>query len=501
MPNKAVFERGFHLVIHSNNNQINIIMNVQNENGITPEQLSEILLVLDKEKMKIQAVKGIGANGELETVDPLKKNQNQFMRVDKNGDILSNFFSNFISQIKNPTNFSFFKVPEAAATDIASKIQKHVDDPTQKGEGSKLMDDYEVKAELHQEKKEVNKSEMDSPSNPKESKEFRFNSDQIDWETMNNLGLGKERLEKIGVLDSLLSGYKTNELVPISINLGTAVTRMDARLSLQQNDEGQVVVAIHGIRKEPNLNFEFFGHKFTDQDKKNLLETGNMGRVVDLKNTKTGELIPSIISVDRLTNEIIALRTEFIKIPDDIKGLKLDDPQKQALGQGKPLYLEGMLSKKGSPFDATIQFNADKRYVEFLFDKSSTNKESQSTKETHPIEVPKSFRGKELDTEQYDRLKNGQTVYLSGLIDKKGETYQGYITYNKETNKTDFAFKNPNKIKEQVQPIEAHKTQKAVNSDGKTNEATKHSKKSLKSAQNNPDNTKEKATKSKSRKM
>ncbi|MGJ1316182.1 hypothetical protein ACR78R_26745, partial [Sphingobacterium multivorum] len=75
-----------------------------------PEQLSDILLVLDKDKMKIQAVKSIDKNGKMETVDPTKKNQNQFMRVDKHGDFFSNFFSNFISQLKNPTNFSFFKV-------------------------------------------------------------------------------------------------------------------------------------------------------------------------------------------------------------------------------------------------------------------------------------------------------------------------------------------------------------------------------------------------------
>ncbi len=56
-----------------------------------PEQLSDILLVLDKEKMKIQAVKSIDKNGKMETVDPTKKNQSEFMRVDKQGDFISNF--------------------------------------------------------------------------------------------------------------------------------------------------------------------------------------------------------------------------------------------------------------------------------------------------------------------------------------------------------------------------------------------------------------------------
>jgi hypothetical protein len=72
-------------------------------------------------------------------------------------------------------------------------------------------------------------------------------------------------------------------------------------------------------------------------------------------------------------------------------------------------------------------------------------------------------------------------------VDKKGKEYNGYITFNKETNKTDFSFQNPNKIKEEAKPTEAHKTQTAVNSEGKTNDATKNIKEPLKSGQKSPD--------------
>ena len=37
-------------------------------------------------------------------------------------------------------------------------------------------------------------------------------------------------------------------------NFGSAVLRTDARLSLQQSNTGEVVLAIHGIRKQPKLN-------------------------------------------------------------------------------------------------------------------------------------------------------------------------------------------------------------------------------------------------------
>ena len=88
-----------------------------------PEQLSDILLVLDKEKMKIQAVKSIDKNGKMESVDPTKKNQSEFMRVDKQGDLISNFFSNFYRQLKDPTKFTFFKVPADKALEKAKEFQ------------------------------------------------------------------------------------------------------------------------------------------------------------------------------------------------------------------------------------------------------------------------------------------------------------------------------------------------------------------------------------------
>ena len=455
-----------------------------------PEQLSDILLVLDKKKMKIQAVKSIDENGKMETVDPTKKNQNQFMRVDKSGDFFSNFFSNFFSQLKNPTNFSFFKVPAPVAVEKAQEMQKQVDKPTPEGE--KIMKEHEVKIEQQSDKKQVNQNNMATTQTTQEASEYRYKPEQIDWDTMTNLGLSKEYLEKRNLLEPLLKGYKTNELLPIGVNLGGTILRTDARLSLQQAEDGKVVVGIHGIKKEPNLHFEFFGHKFTDEDKKNLLETGNMGRVVDLKNSKTGELMPSIISIDRLTNDVIALRTDFIKVPDEIKGVKLDDAQKQTLMEGKPLKLEGMISTKGTEFSATVQFNADKRYVEFLFDRNNSNRQTQSNGQTQnnqqnqSQEAPKTFRGKELTDDQHKDFKAGQTIYIDGLKDKKGQPYQGYITFNKENGKTNFEF--PNQYKERVKPTEAHKTQTAVNSEGKTNEATKNIKEPLKSGQQTPKN-------------
>jgi len=148
-----------------------------------------------------------------------------------------------------------------------------------------------------------------------------------------------------------------------------------------------------------------------------------------------------------------------------------------------------MISRKGQPFDASVQFSADKRFVEFLFDRNNNGKQQQNNQQL--LEAPKTFRGKELSGEQYQQFKEGQTVYVTGLIDKKQRAYDGYITFNKETGATNFSFDNPDKLRGQVQPTSKHQTQVAVNSEGKTNEATKNIQEPLKTGQENPDNKKQ----------
>ena len=91
-----------------------------------------------------------------------------------------------------------------------------------------------------------------------------------------------------------------------------------------------------------------------------------MGRVVELTNCRTGEKIPSIISIDHLTNEVIAFRQDWIKVPDNIKGVKLNEEQKQDLRNGKAVYLEGLDFKNTENKNAYVQYNADKRRPEFL---------------------------------------------------------------------------------------------------------------------------------------
>ena len=75
------------------------------------------------------------------------------------------------------------------------------------------------------------------------------------------------------------------------------------------------------------------------------------------------------------------------------------------------------------------------------------------------------------------------------MLDKKGETFNAYIKVNAEKEKLDFFKWNPDRAKKQgaeVTPDNNSKTQVAVNSEGKTNEATKKNDEPLKQGQTQP---------------
>ena len=93
---------------------------------------------------------------------------------------------------------------------------------------------------------------------------------------------------------------------------------IQARLSFRKDDNDQLQLVPHFVRNEPKLDVAYKGYTFTPEDKKNLLQNGNLGKVVDFPDKNTGELRPHFISIDRLTNEIVDIPTNKVRIPDTI---------------------------------------------------------------------------------------------------------------------------------------------------------------------------------------
>jgi hypothetical protein len=332
------------------------------------------------------------------------------------------------------------------------------------------------------------KNEQQRQQTPATPKSPAIDPSLVKWEKFEPYGISRENLEKSGEINKLLDFKKTG-LMPVSMKLdGEAQSlRTDGRFALRKNEDGTFSPSVHLVRHKPELDRPYFGVQFTEEDKQRLLTSGNLGRIVEAE-FKKGEKTPVLLSLDKLTNELVAFRSDRLKVPETYRGVQLSDEQKQWLAEGKAVKLEGLISKQGKPYHGELQFNADKRYFEFLYNGKS--QEQSQKQENGQKDIPKTFRKKELTEDQRSSLREGKTVYTGELLDAKGKKYCGYITLNKETGKTDFMF--PKDYKDalaagKVIPDDRCKTQVEVNSKGKTTEETKNLTEPLKQGQTKPD--------------
>lgn len=405
-------------------------------------QMSDIVLVLDKMELLIQAVSEINKSGKYSTVPADKEHQNSFLKIDRYATFFENFLKNFWSQLKDPTHFGLFTMKEEEFD--KPEVKQAIEDLAE-GKKTKAVEEFLKKYEItpkNQTEQSINnqnseemakKNQTQQPvveaNDQQQNNQYRYNESMINWDQLKNFGLSREYLQERGLLDSMLKGYKTNQLVPINLNFGSAVLRTDARLSLQQSNTGEVVLAIHGIRKQPELERPYFGHIFSEEDKKNLLETGNMGRVVELKG-RNGEYIPSFISLDKMTNEVVAMRAENVYIPNEIKGVQLTDQEKNDLREGKKVYIEGMTAKSGNEFNAHIQVSAERRGIDFIF-------------ENDRIFNRTALGGVELTKQQIEDLNAGKAIFVEDMQRKDGELFSSYVKLDEATGRPNYTRYNP----------------------------------------------------------
>ncbi|CAG9867377.1 MULTISPECIES: DUF3945 domain-containing protein [Bacteroidaceae] len=448
------------------------------ENKINPSisdgQKTDVLLVHDKRAGTVNVVKGVDTDGSLQTVPPTQKHASEFMRVDNNSDPFTNFFSNFYRKINDTEGLGFFRCNASAVEQNAEAIRQ----------GNKQGEMLRVpKPDFHE-----------FPKN-----QYRIDPAKIDWDSLKKIGITEEMLKKTKNLDRMLRGYKSRNLFRVSGQVGDFyLTSTDAKISLYTAQDGRVKFKLHGIQNdEKQLQRPFHGYTFTNKGEKNLQETGNLGEVVKIKDPKSGEQIPVFISRDRETHELEYMRADKLRIPDEICKAKITDQQKGDFAAGRPVKVDGMTDKDGNTFSATLQVSAVERGIEFLpkgFQHNQQQQQGQNRKpyqwvdENGNIRAPKTIGGVPLTEEQQKKFAAEETIYVKGMKkDGQDQPYNAYIKFNREKGKPDFSRANPDKSQaKEIVPATESRTQVAVNSDGKTNEATKYQKEPLKQGQQKP---------------
>ena len=522
----------------------------------------DVLIVRDEKTGEISVVAGLSRDGTPKRAPAKAENTSDFLRFDRNSDLMDSFFRNFFRQCKEPSRFGFYRIAADQVENLLGVMKELLKDPeankeilsahkvdtsnyekeAKQSEGQAketASSDDASKTQANTEKENVSSEQTNEKENDMEQKPEQTATEQQAQTASGvkqNLISGNDvNLQELGAkygidfnsmnekdMKALLNYGKTG-LVIVKPTFGGEQIEIQVRLSFRKDDNDQLQLVPHFVRNEPKLDVAYKGYTFTPEDKKNLLQNGNLGKVVDFPDKNTGELRPHFISIDRLTNEIVDIPTNKVRIPDTIGKTPITKDDKRVLYSGIPLRKEIELAN-GRKFTPLLQVNVEQRGVEFVpgstrqaqgqkqnGDKKQTaDKQEQKAEgdaggqkkqqdpnhwlnEDGTIRRLNTYFKKELTEQQKDDYVAGKTIEIKEVPNKNGSgTYTAYVKFDFDKMQPRSYRNNPDlkQAKEQI-PTNENKTQVAVNEQGKTHEATKHTKDPLSPGQSAPKNEKQ----------
>ena len=522
----------------------------------------DVLVVRDEKTGEISVVAGLSRDGTPKRAPAKAENTSDFLRFDRNSDLMDSFFRNFFRQCKEPSRFGFYRIAADQVENLLGVMKELLKDPeankeilsahkvdtsnyekeAKQSEGQAketASSDDASKTQANTEKENVSSEKTNEKENDMEQKPEQTATEQQAQTApgvKQNLISGNDvNLQELGAkygidfnsmnekdMKALLNYGKTG-LVIVKPTFGGEQIEIQARLSFRKDDNDQLQLVPHFVRNEPKLDVAYKGYTFTPEDKKNLLQNGNLGKIVDFPDKNTGELRPHFISIDRLTNEIVDIPTNKVRIPDTIGKTPITKDDKRVLYSGIPLRKEIELAN-GRKFTPLLQVNVEQRGVEFVpgstrqaqgqkqnGDKKQTaDKQEQKAEgdaggqkkqqdpnhwlnEDGTIRRLNTYFKKELTEQQKDDYVAGKTIEIKEVPNKNGSgTYTAYVKFDFDKMQPRSYRNNPDlkQAKEQI-PTNENKVQVAVNEQGKTHEATKHTKDPLSPGQSAPKNEKQ----------
>ena len=499
----------------------------------------DVLVVRDEKTGEISVVAGLNKDGTPKRAPAKAENAADFLKFDKHGDVLDNFFTNFFRQCKEPSRFGFYRMAADQADKLVEVMKELLKDPEANKEllaphkvdtsayEKKVQAEQQTQAGQPSEARQENRNQEPTIQNEENMEQKQENGQEqlttrrngyqpideskINWQELEEKwGIKRDTLEQSGDLAKMLN-YGKSDLVAVTPLLGGDRYEMSARLEFKPNKDGQMDAVPHFIRKEINLEQEYKGYTFTEEDKKALAATGNLGHTVQLANLQTGELKESFVSIDRQTKEILDIPVEKIRLHDKIGKTEITPADKEILHSGKSIRKEIELAN-GKKFHATLQVNVEQRGIEFVpgrfrlpQEKQQADGQSQGeaqkreqkgerqsswlTKEGTIRPISKWKENKFTDGQIADYVA-GKAVKLENATDKDGNPCTLYLKFNPEKGRPTTSLHNPDES-QVIAPSNESRVQVAVNNEGKTNEATKNVKEPLNQGQVAPKDEKQ----------
>ncbi len=466
------------------------------------QEQPEVLIARNNETGQVGAVVGQNPDGTPQMADAKTAKLSDLVKFNKHQNPLEAFMSNFLRQAKNPSLFGFFKIPADQFDKIGPAMSDMLQDPVANADLLKPFKvDGNATAQTQVQTAQQEQKQAEAPATG--IKLAPVNPDNIDWATIEKQwGINRETLEQSGALQQMVYNRKSPQTFTLHPNFAGEQFEVDARLSFKQMPDGSFTLAPHFIKNEPQLDVPFKGYEFTKEDKEQLLKTGNLGKAVDLTDPKTGEVKKSLVSIDRMTNEIESIPVDKVYIKNHIGKTELSMKEIGILKDGGVVHGKEIELNNGRKFTSDLQYNADKRDVEFVRTQSlkqelpgdNTQKEQRNTwvdAEGNPRRITK-WKDAHFSEQQIADYMAGKKIEVANITDKKGQPCTVYLQFDKEKQRpvTEYKYTDNKKV---VGVANESATQYAVNNQGKTNEATKNITDPMQKGQTAPKNEQQKA--------
>lgn len=466
------------------------------------QEQPEVLIARNNETGQVGAVVGQNPDGTPRMADAKTAKLSDLVKFNKHQNPLEAFMSNFLRQAKNPSLFGFFKIPADQFDKIGPAMSDMLQDPVANADLLKPFKvDVNATAQTQVQTAQQEQKQAEAPATG--IKLAPVNPDNIDWATIEKQwGINRETLEQSGALQQMVYNRKSPQTFTLHPNFAGEQFEVDARLSFKQMPDGSFTLAPHFIKNEPQLDVPFKGYEFTKEDKEQLLKTGNLGKAVDLTDPKTGEVKKSLVSIDRMTNEIESIPVDKVYIKNHIGKTELSMKEIGILKDGGVVHGKEIELNNGRKFTSDLQYNADKRDVEFVRTQSlkqelpgdTTQKKQRNTwvdAEGNPRRITK-WKDAHFSEQQIADYMVGKKIEVANITDKKGQPCTVYLQFDKEKQRpvTEYKYTDNKKV---VGVANESVTQYAVNNQGKTNEATKNITDPMQKGQTAPKNEQQKA--------
>lgn len=472
----------------------------------------KVMLVQDAKDGKVKGVTGVDKEGNAQTTpDGVSENNiSNLMNVNTQDSVLEAFFKKFMQEAENPSHTGIFVMVESALNKLIKidldpqELEKHRIDPA---------------AELQNLQGQNPKQQQGGGDATSQS--FQpMDTSKIDRADLERKGIKWDAIEPH--LNAMAYGYKSNKLIEMNPEMEPGGVRVPTkgRTSLEEQSDGSIKVMPHYWQEKPNLEAPLHNTLLDKEAKENLEQTGHAGKIVDLELTP-GKKEPCYVSLDPLTNRLEVMPVSQLGQIASLKGRELSQGQQLDFAAGRRITVEKMVSRSGTFFDGHVQVDAANRNFKFSYDGLDRNRYAQENKAIRSQQKEQQ-KAEGKDTASEDGLKklhipnkilkadvpenalknwnaanndpskraDVKAFYIKGMVkDGQDQPFNAWVRPNWEKGKMDFFKYNPKYAKKQgaeVTPANESKTQVAVNSEGKTNEATKNVKEPLKQGQQTP---------------